>query len=68
MLYSTLLGGTGGDMLQGLALDQYGRVYATGVTSSSDFPIKSAPGLLQDAWRRQRGRFCFRPELYGPPN
>ncbi len=47
MLYSTFLGGTGGDMLQGLALDQYGRVYATGITSSSDFPIKSAPACCR---------------------
>ncbi len=38
LLYSTYLGGSGEDIGHGLAVDGWGNVYATGRTSSSDFP------------------------------
>lgn len=39
LIYSTYLGGTGGDQGYGIALDSSGDTYITGVTSSSDFPV-----------------------------
>jgi uncharacterized protein (TIGR03437 family) len=40
--YATYLGGSGDDMVMGLAVDSQGAVYVTGPTSSSDFPGISA--------------------------
>lgn len=42
LVYSTYLGGSGGDAGLGIAVDQYGRAYVTGYTSSVDFPTKNA--------------------------
>lgn len=42
LVYSTYLGGTGGDFGDGIALDQNGYVYLTGDTSSTDFPVTSS--------------------------
>ncbi len=39
LLYSTYLGGTGGDDPYGIAVDSTGNAYVTGVTYSSNFPI-----------------------------
>lgn len=38
MLYSTLLGGSGNDQANGLALDSSGNAYVAGSTASSNFP------------------------------
>ncbi len=40
--YATYLGGSGDDMVMGLAVDAQGAVYVTGATTSSDFPGISA--------------------------
>lgn len=37
-VYSTYLGGNGGDTSRAIAIDAAGRAYLTGVTASSDFP------------------------------
>ncbi len=36
--YSTYLGGTGGDVAYGIAVDSSGYAYITGITNSGDFP------------------------------
>ncbi len=38
LVYSTQLGGSGGDIGQGIAVDGGGNAYVTGYTGSSDFP------------------------------
>lgn len=54
ILYSTYLGGSGADLGQGIAVDNAGRAYIAGYTSSFDFPIANAlqprPGGLFDAF------------------
>ncbi len=45
LLYSTYLGGSGGDIGSGIALDSAGNVYITGQTYSTNFPI--TPGVFQ---------------------
>ncbi len=39
--YSTYLGGTNNDRPYGLAVDRFGNVVVSGVTSSQDFPLKN---------------------------
>ncbi len=42
LVYSTYLGGSGGDTGNGIAVDAQGHAYVTGVTHYSDFPLKNA--------------------------
>ncbi len=42
LVYSTYLGGSGGDGAMGIAVDAEGHAYITGYTISSDFPTKNA--------------------------
>ena len=44
LLYSTYLGGTAEDIVQGLRIDGMGRAYVVGFTASADFP--TTPGAL----------------------
>ena len=43
LLYSTYLGGSGGDTATGIAVDAAGDAYVTGWTVSSDFPVAGTP-------------------------
>ncbi len=54
VVYATYLGGTGSDAGNGIAVDASGAAYVTGVTSSTDFNIKSA---FQDANRGELDAF-----------
>ncbi|HWY58881.1 MAG TPA: SBBP repeat-containing protein [Terriglobales bacterium] len=45
VIYSTYIGGSGGDSAYGIALDTKGNVYLTGATNSSNFPV--TPGVYQ---------------------
>lgn len=47
LIYSTILGGSGGDSATGVAVDSSGNAYVTGRTSSTDFP--TSPGAFQAA-------------------
>ncbi|HEV2350699.1 MAG TPA: SBBP repeat-containing protein [Terriglobia bacterium] len=42
LIYSTYLGGSGGDVAYGIAVDTAGEAFVTGNTNSSDFPILGA--------------------------
>ena len=75
LLFSTYLGGNLGDQIYGLQLDQKGRVYVCGETSSSNFPITKnsfggvAKGRL-DAFVSQvdlgTGKLLFSGRVGGP--
>lgn len=43
LVYSTYLGGTGDDYINGIAVDSAGNAAVTGHTISSDFPMRNAP-------------------------
>jgi hypothetical protein len=45
MLYSTYLGGSGGEVGRGIAVDASGNAYVSGFTNSGDFPV--TPGAFQ---------------------
>ncbi len=42
LVYSTLLGGSGSEIGEGIAVDQAGNVYTTGYTTSTNFPRANA--------------------------
>ena len=43
LVYSTYLGGSGQDVINGIAVDIHGGAYVTGTTASTDFPVSSNP-------------------------
>jgi hypothetical protein len=58
LIYSTFLGGSGDDGGVHVKVDDYGSAYLTGITDSSDFPVKAAlqpsnNGGLSDAFVSQ---------------
>ena len=52
LVYSTYLGGSNTDEASGIAVDDLGNAYITGVTQSTDFPTKNA---YQPAYGGERG-------------
>ncbi|MGC9197115.1 MAG: SBBP repeat-containing protein, partial [Syntrophobacteraceae bacterium] len=56
LVYSTYLGGGGGDMGQGISIDSSGNGYVTGNTNSTDFPVTG--GAFQTACKSSNGN-CF---------
>ncbi len=48
LIFSTYLGGAGDDQISAIALDAAGNVYATGSTTSMNFPI--TPGVFQKTY------------------
>jgi Beta-propeller repeat len=54
LVYSTYLGGTGGELGQSLAVDSAGLAYIGGVTASTDFPV--TPNAFQRTNRGFKGR------------
>jgi hypothetical protein len=48
LVYSSFVGGDGSDSGAGVALDSAGRVYVTGMTSSTNFPV-AGPAIAVDA-------------------
>ncbi len=47
--YSTLVGGTGDEWITAIAVDGSGNAYATGSTTSTDFPVTA--GVFQSSYR-----------------
>jgi hypothetical protein len=60
LVYSTYLGGSGGDYGGGIALDAAGNVYVIGETSSADFPTANA---LQPALKGGLNAFVVKISL-----
>jgi hypothetical protein len=66
LLYSTYLGGSGGDDANGIAVDASGNAYVSGVAGSSDFP--TTPGAFQTAYGGNSDAFVSKFSFgIGPP-
>ena len=61
--YSTFLGGTNGDIGQGIAVDGRGRAYVTGDTSSADFP--TTPGAFDTTFNGFQDAFVTKLNARG---
>jgi hypothetical protein len=61
LVYSTFLGGSGGDGGSGVALDSTGNVYVTGYTHSANFP--TTPGAFQTTYGGGGGGDVFVAKL-----
>ncbi len=57
LVYSTYFGGSGNDMITGVALDSADNAYITGVTASSDLPTTA--GVAQSAYGRAATANCY---------
>ncbi len=55
-----LLGGRSLDEIRGIALDQSGNIYASGVTNSAEFPVKSARPDKQDKLKGNSDAFLLK--------
>jgi hypothetical protein len=55
LVYSTLLGSSGGDTIEGMAIDAGGNVYMTGLAGGADFP--TTPGAYQATPRDGQSAF-----------
>ncbi len=53
LVYSTYLGGNGGDQARGIAIDSAGSAYVTGFTGSTNFPTANALQASQGAGNSQ---------------
>jgi hypothetical protein len=53
LVYSTYLGGNGGDQARGLDIDSSGAAYVTGFTGSTNFPVANAFQAAQGAGNAQ---------------
>jgi hypothetical protein len=62
-VYSTYLGGSGGDPGSGLAVDAAGNAYVVGETDSSNFPI--SPGAFQTTRSAPRDAFWAKYDASG---
>jgi len=65
LIYSTYFGGSGGEVAYDVALDAAGRVYLTGYTLSSDFPVTEE--AFQKVYRSGVEAFCTVLDLAAPP-
>ncbi|HKN61537.1 MAG TPA: SBBP repeat-containing protein, partial [Candidatus Acidoferrales bacterium] len=61
--YSALVGGTGGDDGNGIAVDSSGNAYVAGGTSSADFPVIPLVGAFQTSDTNTGGGTAFLFEL-----
>ncbi len=57
LLWVTYLGGSGNDIVAGMALDPAGNIYVTGMTASSNFPVTT--GVVQRGYKGSGGNFFF---------
>jgi hypothetical protein len=57
LLFSTYLGGSGGESARGLTVDTTGNAYVVGVTSSTDFPVTSGTVQAKCAGTCQQNAF-----------
>jgi Big-like domain-containing protein/IPT/TIG domain-containing protein/beta-propeller repeat-containing protein len=63
LVYSTYLGGSGGDVAYALAIDGSDDVYLTGATGSSDFPVTKGAYQTTNVAAEEGGDTAFLTEL-----